>query len=277
MPFLNFIRKIKSFSVIVLPDDTSYKARTRKFTMVKALSLLTLYSIVIAILGYYILNLTGMGPEVLPGKFGLRGSDLEKVEQLNSKILFLAKELQSIKSTNEKLKYALILGDSSLVDSINLKIDSLENNGRSNAEGNVLGVFLSLLKKINTIQVDPIFFIKPIDGFISRKFDSDKGHMGMDIVAKVGTPIFSTAGGFVIFSGYTVNFGNIVIVNHSHGYISVYKHCSSILKSEREKVEQGETIAISGNSGTKSTGPHLHFEIWKDGQAIDPMSVLINN
>ena len=100
--------------------------------------------------------------------------------------------------------------------------------------------------------------------------------MGIDIVTQDGTPVYASAGGLVVFSDYTTKFGYVVIISHSYNYITIYKHCSSVLKKERDIVEQGELIALSGNSGTNSSGPHLHFEIWRDGLAIDPESVLLN-
>ncbi|HEY6907521.1 MAG TPA: M23 family metallopeptidase, partial [Ignavibacteriaceae bacterium] len=101
-------------------------------------------------------------------------------------------------------------------------------------------------------------------------------HMGIDFVIKTGTPVYATANGFVIFADYTTNDGYMIIIDHNNGYISVYKHCSVLLKRSRETVLQGETIALSGNTGEISTGPHLHFEIWKEGEPVDPKSVLIN-
>ena len=157
-----------------------------------------------------------------------------------------------------------------------LSKDSLYEKSNLPVEGNLLKSVSKLIGILFDLQDETIFFLKPVKGFISRGYDTEKGHPGIDIVVKEGTPVFSTAGGYVVFADYTTEFGNMMIVIHSFGYISVYKHCSSLLKKQREIVEQGEMIALSGNTG-HSTGPHLHFEIWKDGQTIDPESVLINN
>jgi murein DD-endopeptidase MepM/ murein hydrolase activator NlpD len=100
--------------------------------------------------------------------------------------------------------------------------------------------------------------------------------MGLDFVVKEETPVYAAAGGYVIFADYTVNDGYMIILNHINGYISVYKHCSSLVKRVRENVEQGELIALSGNTGRKTTGPHLHFEIWKNGKPVDPEKFFIN-
>lgn len=276
MSLLKYFKNIKSFSVVIIPDDTSHSSKAHKITMKNILTLVIFYTLIVTIVGYYLLNFTGIGDLILPGKFGFRSSDLKKVEQLDEQIQFLVKELQSLKSTNEKLKYALILGDSAYVDSITMPQDSLVSDQENRAEGNLLKIFKKVINSETIFQTEPISLIKPADGFISRKYDAGKGHMGIDIVVKEGTPVYASAGGLIVFSDYTSNFGYVVIISHSNNYITTYKHCSSLLKRERDIVEQGELIALSGNSGTRSSGPHLHFEIWRDGQAIDPESVLLN-
>ena len=276
MSLLKYFKHIKTFSVVIIPEDTSHSSKARKFTLKSILSLVILYTLIVTIVGYYLLNFTGIGDLILPGKFGFRSSDLKKVEKLDEQIQFLVKELQSLKSTNEKLKYALILGDSAYVDSITMPQDSLGSDQENRAEGNLLIIFKKIINLETIIQTEPISLIKPSDGFIRRKYNAGKGHMGIDIVVKEGTPVYASAGGLIIFSDYTSNFGNVVIISHSNNYITTYKHCSSLLKRERDIVEQGELIALSGNSGTRSSGPHLHFEIWRDGQAIDPETVLLN-
>ena len=275
MNIFKYIKNIKSFSVIFIPDDTSYAAKSRKIKLSKTIVILLLYTIVSAIISYYVIQLTGIGYIILPGQSEMTKEDTEKIESLNEKIIFLAKELQSLKSSNERLKYALILGDSSITDSI-FMVDTTNKSKMPPVGGNILGVFLNLLESLEIFKPGDIIFIRPINGFISRKFAPEKGHHGIDIVVKGGTSVFASAGGFVIFADYTIDFGYTIILGHSDGYITVYKHCSSLLKKQRELVLQGELIALSGNSGYQSTGPHLHFEIWKDGVAINPETILIH-
>ncbi len=100
--------------------------------------------------------------------------------------------------------------------------------------------------------------------------------MGIDYVLKTGTQISAAASGYIIFADFTVKDGYMIIILHPHDYISVYKHCSSLLKKTREIVQEGEIIALSGNTGEITTGPHLHFEIWHHGKPINPKSVLLN-
>ena len=277
MQIFKYFKNLKSFSVIIVPDDTSHEARSKKFTLIRIFFFAFIYSILIAVFGYYFFALSGIASYVLPGNFIQSTENAEKMEQLNSKIIFLAKELQHLKSANQKLKYALALGDSALIDSFKINPDSLQKLYKTPKEGNIFGVLLDYFKKVFSLQDNPIFFILPVNGYISRSFDPERGHYGMDLVVKDGTPVFATVGGFVVFSGYTNNYGHIIILSHSDGYLSIYKHCSVILKKEREFVKQGDLIAQSGNSGLATTGPHLHFEIWHNGKPINPETVLIKN
>jgi murein DD-endopeptidase MepM/ murein hydrolase activator NlpD len=278
MSILKYLKNLKSVSVIIVPDSTSWETKSRKITLSKILIVVLIYSFLVSILGYYFLNISGIGDRVLPGSYSQTAENRQKMEQLNEKILFLAKEMKTLKSDNQKLKYAMALGDSTLVDSFKVNPDTLKKYYQTPREGSIIGVLLNFINEYFTHQQEnKIFFILPANGYISRAFEPERGHFGIDIVVKDGTPVYASAGGFVVFSGYTNNYGHIIILNHSDGYLSIYKHCSVILKKEREFVRQGELIAQSGNSGLATTGPHLHFEIWNNGKPIDPETILLNN
>ena len=112
--------------------------------------------------------------------------------------------------------------------------------------------------------------VKPADGLISRTYDSETKHLGIDIVNIEGTPIFATADGQVVFSGFSNDFGNSIILDHQNGYLSHYYHNQENFFKRGDSVKAGDVIAKLGNTGM-STGPQLHFEIWKDGNSIDPI------
>lgn len=113
-------------------------------------------------------------------------------------------------------------------------------------------------------------FFCPVKGLITSSFDAADEHYGVDIVAKKDEFIKSTLDGTVIFVGFTPNDGHIIHIQHENNMVSVYKHNSEILKKTGDKVRSGEPIAIIGNTGESSKGPHLHFELWHNGYPINP-------
>ena len=124
-------------------------------------------------------------------------------------------------------------------------------------------------KKLNS------FFIKPVDGLITEGFNKKIGHFGVDVVSKKGAFISSIDDGMVLFSSWTHEFGYVLVVKHQNSFISFYKHNSEVFKSKGDYVKSGETIAIIGNSGKYSTGPHLHFELWKGSSPVNPMNYIL--
>jgi murein DD-endopeptidase MepM/ murein hydrolase activator NlpD len=117
--------------------------------------------------------------------------------------------------------------------------------------------------------------VMPVRGFLTQGFDPSRNHFGIDIAAQRGTPIYAAGDGVVVFSGWTYDDGNMVILAHGGGYLTVYKHNQSLLKSTLNGVKRGEAIALLGSSGETSRGPHLHFEVWKNGVPQDPNGYLL--
>lgn len=115
-----------------------------------------------------------------------------------------------------------------------------------------------------------IFFYSPVKGLITNTFNAEENHFGVDLVAAPEEAILSVLEGTVIISSWTLETGNIIQIQHDNDLISVYKHNSQLLKTTGNHVKAGEPVAIIGNSGELSTGPHLHFELWHKGRPIDP-------
>ena len=127
----------------------------------------------------------------------------------------------------------------------------------------------NLFKRDEDNSTLPLFF-KPVRGVVIDSIDHQKAHYGIDIVAKENEVVKATLDGTVIMSSWTSETGNVIAIQHSNDFISVYKHNSVLLKKEGVSVRAGEAIAIIGNSGKWSSGPHLHFELWQKGTCIDP-------
>lgn len=119
-------------------------------------------------------------------------------------------------------------------------------------------------------QLDELFFFTPISGIISASYNTKIGHYGLDIVSRQNEPIKSVADGTVIMASWTQDAGYVMAVQHRSNIISIYKHNSSLLKKEGEFVNAGDVIAIIGNTGELTSGPHLHFELWYNGNPVNP-------
>ena len=110
----------------------------------------------------------------------------------------------------------------------------------------------------------------PVKGTISDKYRPEDRHFATDIAVTINTPVKAVADGTVIFSEWTVETGYVMIIAHEQQLLSVYKHNASLTKNQGDLVKSGEVIALSGNSGEYTTGPHLHFELWSNGYPVDP-------
>lgn len=113
-------------------------------------------------------------------------------------------------------------------------------------------------------------WMPPVEGTISSPWNPGIGHWGVDLVAPANTAVKAVGEGSVLFAGFTSGGGHTVMIQHDENRVSVYMHNSRTLVSTGDRVNQGEPVAIIGNTGDHSTGPHLHFEWWESGVAIDP-------
>ncbi len=201
----------------------------------------------------------------------------EKLEEQNELIEILSGKMESQERYISSLKL-ILLGEvpvSSSIDSLVLIADSVQELNlddeltveEKKMANKVKADMSTLSKKENTKAVQ--FFIAPVTGVISQAYLTDS-HEGIDVVTEKNAVIKSCLDGRVIYAGYTHQDGNLLIVEHQEGIISVYKHCQRILKKAGVKVKIGDPIGIVGNTGENSDGPHLHFELWMEQQAVNP-------
>ena len=122
----------------------------------------------------------------------------------------------------------------------------------------------------NPVPTDGVFFYKPVDGVVSSHYNANIRHYGVDLVAAPKESVLATLDGTVVFAGFDPNSGNVIQVQHRNGFLSIYKHNELLLKEVGDRVVAGEAIALVGNTGKLSTGPHLHFELWYKGGPVNP-------
>jgi murein DD-endopeptidase MepM/ murein hydrolase activator NlpD len=276
---LDSLRKIFSWSkkaghfyILIIPAASSRETRSHKFSPKQILAASLIYSMIIGFLGFLLLRISPIDQLLFGSSTGLSKNDKEVVSELDKKLKEVSIQLQNLKVYNWKLRSAILLADSSLLESPSGK----QNKSKIKVGGNIFAVFKDLFSPIITGGEESVFFTKPVNGYISRDFYPEKGHNGIDFILKTGTPVYASANGYIVFADYTEQDGYKIIINHPGNYLSVYKHCSQLLVKEKESVTQGQLIALSGNSGDITTGPHLHFEIWLEGKPVDPKKLLID-
>lgn len=273
------LKDLKESSVYITPNFPVLQTKRYKFSFYRVLGAIVGYSLFITIVVILILIFSPARNVVFFFENEKLNEQVEKVKELEGKVVFLTYQLEKLASTNEKLKYAIILASSDSLDSTAAIYDSLSKPDPelNKAGGNISTVFRDFLNLFLQDETKDFFFIAPVDGIIVKDFLPESGHMGIDYGVKKGTNVHAAMSGLVVFSGYTPDYGNTLMLLHPDNYITVYRHCETLLKKERDSAEKGEVIALSGNSGYKSSGPHLHFEIWQDGKPVDPKKFIINN
>lgn len=272
----------KKSSVYITPNLPILETKRYKVKLTTALSSMVGYTVGVMLLVILVLALTP-AKEVLYlfGKSEIEEQAL-RITELESRVTFLTNELNDIVSTNKRLRYAMYLATNDSIDTLNPVYDSLKTGKEDSVpdiEGNIYYAFKKLLK--NNIQDQKekkknIYFLSPSEGFIINNYDEEKGHLGIDFAAANGTPVYASSGGVIINAGYDFDDGYNITIMHPLNYVTVYKHLSVLLVNERDYVKRGMLIALSGNSGKNTTGPHLHFEIWDGGKAINPKNLLID-
>ena len=149
---------------------------------------------------------------------------------------------------------------------------------KTNQDDSLLRALVDEEDKYNAFDIQGERFttvlFPPVKGGLSSGFDINSKHYGVDIVMPENSPVHSISEGIVVFSEWTSATGFVIIIEHLNGLTSIYKHNSSIVKNQGDRVDTGEIIAFTGNTGELTTGPHLHFELWYQGEPVNPQSYI---
>ncbi|MEA3505321.1 MAG: M23 family metallopeptidase [Bacteroidota bacterium] len=155
------------------------------------------------------------------------------------------------------------------------KADSLLRKDFENKGSYSLNPYNAFFSEYSPLSFNNINYFKPLNGIVTNKYDPLKNHFGIDIVTQKDEPIKSTLPGTVVFAEWTAATGYVIVVQHKRGVLSVYKHNAVLLKAQGDRVNAGEPIAIVGESGELSTGPHLHFELWFGCTPVNPEKYIL--
>jgi len=262
--------------LVILNEDTFEEIFSLKLTLMNVFVVATIGAVLIITITTYIIAFTPLR-EFIPGYASNKlKKDATELALKSDSLAFALKKneayIQSIKKVlTGDLDFAKFNKDSILAtpaiatDSEDLAPSKEEIKLRETvANEDKYNLFEKAQSKTG------IVLFAPVKGPITEKFDRKAKHLAVDIALAKDTPIKAILGGNVIFADWTPSTGNVIILRHNNGFISVYKHAASLTKSQGDIVRTGEVIALAGSTGSESTGVHLHFELLKDGYAIDP-------
>lgn len=155
-------------------------------------------------------------------------------------------------------------------------IQPVDSQFRASFEGSELAEITTLPITVSSssYELRDLYLFNPLDGIVTDGFDPKKDHYGIDMVAKENEPVRSVADGVVIMSSWTLDGGYILAIQHTGNLISVYKHNSELFKNVGNFVVAGEVVATIGNTGELTSGPHLHLELWHNGNPVNPQEYI---
>jgi murein DD-endopeptidase MepM/ murein hydrolase activator NlpD len=266
------------YRFVVLNEDTFEERFSFKLNRLNAFVFGGLFSIILIVLTILLILFTPL-KEYIQGYSSVElqkeTSDLVyKVDSLNQALsvnnLYIENIQQVLKGEIKRVSFNK---DSVLkqlqIDKIDFAPSSIDSAFREEVEQqDRFSVFDQATKS------DDIVFTSPVKGDITENYNTEEKHFAIDIAVDKDTPVKAVADGAVVFSGFTSDTGYVIVLEHSQGFISVYKHNASIYKNQGELVRSGEVIASAGSTGTFSTGPHLHFELWNDGYPVNPSNYI---
>nr|WP_156133174.1 M23 family metallopeptidase [Lacinutrix sp. Hel_I_90] len=271
---------LHKYRLVILNEDTFEERLALKLTRLNVFILLGISSIILVGFTVLLIAFTSLR-EYIPGysSTALKKQALElnyKTDSLQQILTNNDRYYASIKKVLKGEVSSVEINRDSIIDAASIDLNEIDLNPIK--EDSILramvdkedkySLFDSARSKINFV------LFPPVNGEISEAYNVKEKHYAVDIIVAKNTPIKATADGTVIFSEWTAQTGFVILIEHSHGLISVYKHNASLTKAQGDLVKAGEVIATAGNTGELTTGTHLHFELWSDGYPVNPTNFI---
>ncbi|WP_206081835.1 M23 family metallopeptidase [Maribellus sediminis] len=271
-----FYSKLKNQYRLIIYNDTTFQSVwSMKLSRLKVFTVTSLLSAIIVVLVILLIATTGLR-EYIPGypKAEYRQMLVRNALIVDSLEMELQKRDQFFKGIQSIMAGEVPEDEQTMqAEAPTTNIEFQEYNHDSVFQDELLAEQLSLSLKndnSNATSLNQMHFFIPVRGVVTEHFKAEPDHYGIDLVSEANARISAVLDGTVIFSGWTLNTGYVIYIQHESDLVSVYKHNAELLKKTGEKVKAGEAIAIIGNTGELSSGAHLHFELWHDGTALDP-------
>lgn len=271
---------LHKYRLVVLNEDTFEERFAIKLTRLNVFVILSLGTILLIAGTIFLIAFTSL-KEYIPG---YSSTALKKQATV---LNYKTDSLQQVINLNEQYYASIkkvLTGDvaslefnrDSIIDAAS--IDSRSLDLKPTKEDSLLRELVDKEDKYNvfesTMSSTNFVLFPPVNGTISEGYNVKEKHYAVDVVVAKDTPVKATADGTVIFAEWSADTGYVVIIEHSYELISVYKHNASITKEQGDLVKSGEVIAMAGNAGELTTGPHLHFELWNRGYPVNPTNFI---
>lgn len=271
---------LDKYRLMILNENTFEERLSFKLTRLNVFVMGSMIALFFIVLTYLLIAFTPLR-EYIPGysstalkkkatMLSYRTDSLQQVIQLNDRYY------ESIKKVLTGDLDAVNFNRDSIIQAV--KLEASEVDLAPIAEDSLLREKVDKEDKYNLFEsatsASNFVLFPPVSGTISEPYNAKDKHYAVDIVVAKDTPVKATADGIVVFAEWTASTGYVIILEHSYGLISIYKHNAALTKVQGDLVKAGEVIATAGNTGELSTGPHLHFELWNDGYPINPTNFI---
>lgn len=280
-----------TYRLVIMNDETFEEVGSYKLNMLNLYLLLSTILVVVAVLIFLLIAYTPL-KRYLPGYIGNANNKqtealLQEIDSLSTvmadwELYFGAAKNRALERTDDSFdadsaQQALAMEDSTLQLS-EVDPSEIDQQLRQEIEFQEIGEIMQSGPSRNPFEnrtrLEQLFFVAPVTGEISAHYMPQNGHLGVDILAPRNTAVKSALDGYVVVSDWTLETGNTIGIQHGNNIVTFYKHNSALLKEVGTFVKAGEAIAIIGNTGTLSDGPHLHFELWYNGQPVNPVDYI---
>ncbi len=280
LPKNNFFQQVlkKGFRLTFFHDDFK-PVFSFRFTIFSLFLWLIGYATVIILITMLIISKTNL-KEYIPGygtveerkqmlHLTLKMDSLQTI--LYQKNLYLNSILKVLKEERDSIP--ALSNKHQLNQNVLLKANTYEKVVRQEIEQEIIQY--RTLSGTGDQSIQNVQFLPPAKGIVISQYDPKAYHFGIDVLGKADEPVRCVDKGVVIYADYSVRDGNCVSILHPFGFVSVYKHLSVVLKRTGDYVNANDLIGMMGNTGSESTGVHLHFELWYYQKAVDPLHYIV--
>ena len=279
----NFFQKLRDkYRLIIYNDDTFEEVWFFRLSRLNVIAVFGTSAIILITLVSLLIAFTPL-KEFIPGypKGDVRMeiiSNNQKLDSLEKELKLREQYLNNLSRimSGKKPKEKTTSQDSTIpTKDINFKKSKHDSILREQIEKEEKYTLSVNYKDTRSKDLSQIHFFTPVKGIVTNSFNQKNDHLGTDIVADKDMVVAATLEGTVTMANWTLKTGYVIQIQHANNILSVYKHNAELLKAVGDHVKAGEAIAVIGNSGELSSGPHLHFELWQDGSPLDPENYIV--